>query len=504
LSPETGDVAHLVGQDELGAWRRSAYAGSLAARIDEPVDQAECRNCHMPLEDAWHDDAAAKQGKIRSHRFAGAHTWLAAMRSDAEQLHAERAMLSRAATIDIAAVVSADGTRTLPADGAPVKVGETLIFEVVIRNEGVGHHFPGGVLDAQDTWIELAVRDARGKLLAEAGAQQQASGEDATAHRLRALQVAYNHTIAPRDAEVVRYRMAAPPIVAGLPWRVTASLRHRSRDLALARAVCADAPTARGAAFAREVASRTDGPLDPCEPEPITDIAQGEVWIGAGSEGKAPSQVMPAWRRLFDHGLGLLSALQEDIDSARASLMRALELAPPNADRPRAMIAHALAQVAMREGRTEEALQHLDEAERLALGEPAIAYTRGQVLGNVWRWRESIGPLEQAARASPLDDALWSRLAIARASANDPLDALEATTHGLELTPRDADMLRVQALALERLAALPDDTRRARAAFGLWRPPDQAPAMKQACSNRFAWCALERLPVHVHEMRMTR
>ncbi len=80
LSPETGNPAHLVGQDELGAWQRSAYAGSHAARVDEPIEQAECRTCHMPLEAAPLGDSAAQDGKLRSHRFAGGNTWLAAMR----------------------------------------------------------------------------------------------------------------------------------------------------------------------------------------------------------------------------------------------------------------------------------------------------------------------------------------------------------------------------------------------------------------------------------------
>ena len=32
-------------------------------------------------------------------------------------------------------------------------------------------------------------------------------------------------------------------------------------------------------------------------------------------------------------------------------------------------------------------------------------------------------------------------------------------------------------------------------------PPDDAPAVKNGCSRQFPWCALERLPVHVHPMR---
>jgi tetratricopeptide (TPR) repeat protein len=522
LSPETGNPAHLVGQDELGAWERSAYAGSLGARIDEPVDAAECRTCHMPLEPAPQGDAAAKGGRIRSHRFAGANTWLAAMRADVAQVEAVRAMLRGAASIDVAAAVAADGTRTLPADGAPVRPGEPLTLDVVVRNEHVGHRFPGGVIDAQDTWIEVEVRDARGRRLAEAGTGQQASGEDRTAHRMRAVlgdehgtpllvretqrfrAPVFNHTIAPRDAEVVRYRFDVPAALQPeqLPLHVTARLRHRSRDLAIARAACAEAKTSRGAAFAREASRRSGAPIDACVAEPVTDVASAEARLGDGA-GPRPA-AMPAWRRLYDHGLGLLHALQEDVDSARPSLERALDAVPSGADRERAMILHAIAEVAIREGRTDEALQRLDEAEALLPGHPAVAHARGEALGNVWRWREATAPLQQAALASPLDDVLWSHLSVACGSADDPRAALEATTHGLALDPRDADMLRVQALALERLGTSPEDVTRARDAFVRWRPPDDAPAIKNGCSRQLPWCALERLPVHVHPMRAAR
>jgi tetratricopeptide (TPR) repeat protein len=523
LSPETGNPSHLVGQDELGAWGRSAFAGSLGARVDESIQGAECRTCHMPLEAAPLGDAAAKNGKIRSHRFAGAGTWLAAMRGDPKQLEADAAMLRGAASIDVAVATAADGTKTLPADGAPVTAGQRVDLDVVVRNERVGHRFPGGVVDAQDTWVEVEVSDARGRRIAEAGARQEETGEDRSAHVLRALQAdekgvpvllratdrfrtpVYNHTITPRDAEVIRYRLEVPraPALAALemPLRVTARLRHRSRNLQLARAVCDDAKTARGLAFRREVEARSSGPFDPCAPEPVTEVASGEVWIGPHSLERARSSRLPDWRRLFDHGLGLLHALQEDIDGARASLQRAAELLPPGSTLERAMVSHALAQVAAREGRTDESLQLLDEVEQLAPGHPATARARGDALAGVWRWKEAEAPLRETAEASPLDDSAWSHLAVAYGSAGDPSEALDATRRGLALAPRDWDMLRVQALALEHLGAPPAMTEQARDAFARWTPPDDAPAIKNACSRAFDWCALERIPVHVHVLR---
>ena len=124
---------------------------------------AECRTCHMPLEEAPLGDAAAKGGK---HPLASLRRREHLAGVDARRRGAARArvqaMLRGAASIDVAVATAADGTRTLPADGAPVRAGRALVFDVVVRNERTGHRFPGGVLDAQDTWIELVIEDARG------------------------------------------------------------------------------------------------------------------------------------------------------------------------------------------------------------------------------------------------------------------------------------------------------------------------------------------------------
>ena len=517
LSPTTGNAAHLTGQDDLGAWQRSIYAGSAAARIDEPLDKAECRTCHMPLEPAPLGDAAAKDGKIRSHRFAGGNTWLPAMRGDVAQLQSVQTMLRGAASIDVAVATDAAGIRTMPADGAPVAPGGALTFDVVVRNEHAGHRFPGGVLDAQDTWIEIAVRDAAGNLLAEAGGSQESTGEDRSAHVLRVVQAdehgtplllretnrfrapVFDHTIAPRDAELARFRFDVPARldVRQLPLRVTARLRHRSRNLALARAVCTESRTSRGTAFTREVHARTDAWIDGCASEPVTDVATSEVWIGKGSP--APSVAMPSWRRLYDEGLALLHAQQEEVETARPILERALDLAGADGN-TRAMILQTMAEMAVREGRTDEAMGLLDQAESMAPGEPSVLHARGEALGGIWRWADAAVPLRAAALASPLDDKLWSHLAVAYGSADQPGEALEAARHALALAPRDSDALRVQALALDRLGASPEDVTAARDAYARWRPPDDAPAVKSSCSRQFPWCALERLPVHVHAM----
>jgi tetratricopeptide (TPR) repeat protein len=519
LGPENGNAHFLAGQDEPTAWLRSVYGKSRLYRVDDAVPEQDCKGCHMPREAAPRGDAAAKDGKVASHRFPGGHTWLAAMRGDHEQLARSAKMLEGAASIDVAAVIHADRTRTLPADGARVLPGEALTFDVVVRNLRVGHRFPGGTLDALDTWIELTVDDARGRRIAEAGTAHEASGADPSGHVLRALiagtggvplfereinrfkAVVVNHTIPPRDAAVAEFAFDVPEALdpGALPLKVTARLRHRSRSLELQRAACADGKTPRGRAFA----AASGIALDACAAQPVTEIARSEVWIGSGAADR-PRSPAAAWRRLLDHAYGLQHAVQERLDEARPSLDRALaEVEATGSALEQAMVLAALARLSANEGRTDEALARLDQAALLAPGHPALANLRGEALSLVWRWAEAVPALDEAARAAPGDDSAWTRLGIALGSrGGDDRASLAAAIEGLRIQPRDPDLLRVEALAL---GALGDARAKAAgAAYEAFRPADTIPGVKAACSARVPGCALERNPVHVHRMRPAR
>ncbi|MDB4998354.1 MAG: Tetratricopeptide 4, partial [Myxococcaceae bacterium] len=185
LDEASGNAHHLPGQDDATPWARSAYAASLSERIDEPVPERDCKSCHMAKEDAKLGDVAAKNGKIASHRFLGAHTWLASMRGDADTLARVKAFLAGIASIDVSAVRTPRG-RTFPADGATLERGDDVVLGITLRNRSVGHRFPGGVVDAADAWVEVTVDDAHGRRIAEAGTHHDVDPEDETAHVLRA------------------------------------------------------------------------------------------------------------------------------------------------------------------------------------------------------------------------------------------------------------------------------------------------------------------------------
>ncbi len=43
--------------------------------------------------------------------------------------------------------------------------GSTARVDVVVRTRKIGHFFPGGTVDAFDTWLELQAQDADGRLV---------------------------------------------------------------------------------------------------------------------------------------------------------------------------------------------------------------------------------------------------------------------------------------------------------------------------------------------------
>jgi hypothetical protein len=534
LSPDLGLPIHLSGIDEPTAWRSSAWNGAGAGRVDK-VDQQGCISCHMP-EVAVGEDDYSGDGKARAHTFAGGHTWMAAMRRDPAQLARIREMLVGTASIDVAAaIVPADaagggpvtlgGRWHLPADGAPVVPGKRLALDVVLRNLTTGHRFPGGVTDMQDTWVEVEVRDARGRLVAGSGLRHADDPTDTEAHVLRAYPVdehgrrieqhqlfafravVANHSIAARDAAAIRYAMVVPTKVA-LPLEVRARLRHRTRGLEHQRVTCEAARRPDGAAFLRQALALRDMVVDPCAPQPITEIAATTVWLGDGAAARAAPATRAAWERSYEHGMALTQVIGERLDEARGVLEHALTVTPagPDGDRPRAMILVQLASVAGKQGRADDALALIARARALlpAPGPAALDAYAAEALARVWRWAEA----EPFARAwtdkAPANVFGWIMLARVRGSLADDHGALAAAKRGLALSPRDPDLLRSQATALAKLMPASDLAAQALTAYDRFRAPDAAAQLRMACAAADPVCAREREFGHTHALTLAR
>jgi hypothetical protein len=507
LGVDTGHPHHIPGTDDVGPWLHSAYAGS-RTRLDEPVEEASCAGCHMPREPATRGDMAADaHGEVASHRFLGGHTWLAAMRGDEAGVAQIQRFLQDVVSVDVAAV-TANGAVTLPADGAPVTPGTRLEFDVVVRNLGVGHNFPGGTRDAQDAWVELTVHAHDGRVLAGTdephrlgGAMADMTGVPQLAREIEDLHLGvYDHTIGPRDARVVRFGLDVPEDMpaSALPLKLVAKVQHRSRTEALRAATCDDARKKPGKAFLAATRAILGETVDACAAQPISAVATAEVWIGAGAP---PADDSATARRLYVHGLGLLHEVQEHVGRAGRSFDAAL--ARTEDPQLRAQILAGLTAVASRQGRVDDARALAAKAAALAPGHPAPAWLEGQALAAVWRWQQAAEPLAKVAASAPRDPAVWADLALAHGSAGQSADALRAARNGLQYNPRHSDLLRIQALAQAELAAAmkaaPADA--AMSVYLDHRSPDNAPRVRSACSRDVPGCARERLPVHTHDLR---
>ena len=132
-------------------------------------------------------------------------------------------------------------------------------------------------------------------------------------------------------------------------------------------------------------------------------------------------RAQPAWRRLYDRRAGPART------PSRRRRHRATEPgARPEPSRRRRparrapSCSHALAEMSVREGRTDEALQRARRGRRARARRNPRSPTRGRGArrgvalegGGAW--------LREAALASPLDDTVWSHLAVAYGSADEP------------------------------------------------------------------------------------
>jgi tetratricopeptide (TPR) repeat protein len=199
------------GFNDYDNWQASGVSGEGARSFYYPPKPQKCADCHMPLVAA--NDPAAKNGKVRSHRFAAANTALPFVNKDPVQLKAVQDFLRDGqVTIDVFGIArtrdsaapevrpnataeqslastfavgeeSANfgATRMVLAGPAAVMApldkvtaivrrGESVRLDVVVRTRKVGHFFPGGTVDAFDVWVELEATDDKGRTLLHSGA----------------------------------------------------------------------------------------------------------------------------------------------------------------------------------------------------------------------------------------------------------------------------------------------------------------------------------------------
>lgn len=513
MSPDTGHPVKIQGLNEYAPWRRSAWAGSLADRIDDPaLPQKSCNGCHMQ-----------EVNGAASHRFPGGHSSLAAALQAPEQLEAIKEMVQSAATVDLQLGHLEQGRWRPLAPSAQPPGDQPLTVDVVIFNQNSGHDFPGGAKDLKDTWVEVRVLDARGETLLASGVEHAETGMEADAHRLRAVmlehggQAVYQHqvakfrapvfdrTIAPRDAAVARYLLELPQGMSPEQWplRVEARLRHRRLQRQLYDRVCQESGQPEHQAWRQATTEALGQELDPCQPQPTLEIASASLQFGPGRSQEQDPR--PTWQRLLTYGQALAHHNQEHLEEARLVLEQAQQALTPQAPTwARASISLEQARVAGRQGRTEDAERLLEQVAAWQPDHPALWAVRAQSHQQVWRWERAAQAWERVTQLAPRDDRAWSGLALAQGSLGRPQQALLAAQEGLKLESRDPHLLRLQSSALARLRPGSPEAQQAHQAWLDFRRDEEASQIKGRCQDTGSRCQQERVSIFARSLQPPR
>jgi Flp pilus assembly protein TadD len=389
------------GFNEYDNWQASGVSGQGARSFYYPPKPQQCADCHMPLQAS--KDMGNINGFVHSHRFPAANTALPTANEDAAQLKLTEDFLKNGQlTVDIFALSRAqapvNAAATTPqselsttfavgeevenkvtqssTEAAPITAplnrvqpalrrGDTVRVDVVVRTKKVGHFFPGGTVDAYDTWLELKGTDDKGQVIFWSGmVEDNGHGPvEKGAHFYRSLQidahgnpinkrnawatraVVYVRLIPPGAADTVHYRMFIPEN-AGNKITLHARLCYRKftwwgtqfsfageTDVKAGREVTADYDD-RPFVFTaplKGVSAKEEKIPD----LPIIAIAEDELTlpvVARNGPAAEPKTIVrkDEWRRWNDYGIGLF--LQGDLKSAAAAFQKVTEADPDNPD----------------------------------------------------------------------------------------------------------------------------------------------------------------------------
>ncbi len=487
----------IRGFNEYDNWQASGVSGQGARSFYYPAKPVQCADCHMPLTRS--SDMGNINGFVHSHRFPAANTALPTANEDADQLKVTEDFLkSSILSVDIFAMTPAAlekvgappapelstefavgeeaESKTPPAAAqevlpltAPlnrvqptVRRGDTERIDVVVRTKKIGHFFPGGTVDAYDTWLELKAVDDKGQTIFWSGTVEDGGKGpvEKGAHFYRSLQidahgnainkrnawatraVVYVHLIPPSAADTVHYRLHVPQNT-GDKITLTARLCYRKFAWWNTQFSFAGIPEPghvdadyddRKFSFA--------GPLQGVSAKeeripdlPIVALAEDTVTLNVSSGGTArPSMqtILRAddWQRWNDYGIGLL--LQGDLKGASAAFQKVTEIDPKNPDGWVNM-----GRAALQEGDMDRARNVLEKALALSPDLARASFFYAKVLRNDGRYDKAVARLRGVLQQYPRDRVVLNDLGRILFLQHKYSDAVTVLNSVLEIDPED-------------------------------------------------------------------
>lgn len=460
-------------------------------------------------------DPGNRGGKVHSHRFPAANTAVPYVNGDEEQLRitqeflqsgfisvdifgvspeeengdqpqmrrrfGERAQIRSSIAAGEEAEQSGEGViREVGKLAAPLgdgganitlQPGASVRLDVVVRTRKIGHSFPGGTLDAFDTWLEVQAKDATGRTVFWSGrVEDDGRGPvDPGAHFYRSYQldgdgnpinkrnawqarsVLYVHQIPPGAADVAHYRIQIPANAKG-PITVSAKLNYRKFAYYYTQFAYAGEPKPgqppgllsaafNGLDYSFDVANippNVSGKIKGSIPVlPITTLAKAEATILIG-DSRTKTRWQPVVNKLLrvrwnDWGIGLL--LQGDLKGAEYAFRRVTQADPEYAD-GWLNVARALIQ----EGETEAAEPFLAHALSINNKLGRIYYFQALVEKADGLYDAALGSLNQAASFYPRDRVVLDQIGRILFLKRQYQDALRVLARVAEVDPEDLQM----------------------------------------------------------------
>ncbi|PYX37737.1 MAG: hypothetical protein DMG81_13425 [Acidobacteria bacterium] len=491
----------IRGFNEYDNWQASGVSGQGARSFYYPPKPQQCADCHMPLERS--KDMGNVDGSVHSHRFPAANTALPTANEDAKQLEATEAFLKAGIlSVDIFALSPAQAvtkpgaitgsdvattfavgeeaeTKVTPGvagEALPVTAplnrvqprlrrGDTVRVDVVVRTKKIGHFFPGGTVDAYDTWLELKGTDEKGQTIFWSGMTENGGKGpvEPGAHFYRSLQidehgnpinkrnawatrsVVYVRLIPPGAADTVHYRVHIPEN-AGNKITLHARLCYRkfawwSTQFSFAGQPDATHPEQVTPSYDdRKVTfdaalNGISAKQEKVPDVPIVAIAESEVSLPVSAKNvpaPEPKVVFKPedWQRWNDYGIGLF--LQGDLKAAQAAFQKVTEIDPKNPD---GWV--NLGRTAVQEGDMDAARPVLEKALALSPDLARAHYFYARVLRAEGKYEDAAQHLRKVIAQYPRDRVALNdlgRILFLERKYNDAVKVLESV---LTIDPED-------------------------------------------------------------------
>ena len=321
LPEELNHYKFLRGQNHYDSHLLSGVSGhGVASFYYPPKAEPDCNGCHMELLPS--EDFGARRfpesdeptlTQVHDHLFPSANTAIPHLLDFPDWvIEAHREFNEGVVDVDIFGVKpggSIEDELIAPVrPGIPaLEAGEDYLLEVVVRTLELGHHLTQGTADSNQLWLDVVVRDDRGRLVGRSGGLGEGNRVDPWSHFVNVYMLdregaridrrnaedifvpLYNHQIPPGAGDVVHYRLEVPPEAAAGSLTVEAALRYRKFDTTYLRYIYGD---------------ETVNEL------PILDLARDSVTfpVGRGDVSASPVRqpAKPEWQRWNDYGIGLL------------------------------------------------------------------------------------------------------------------------------------------------------------------------------------------------------